>query len=103
MVGEGLLTSGEAMEKTLQEDDTFAGFDELWGFKRSPRVPKPIGASLVAPLDLTVEDPPNALVRWFIESECLVGLGDGYGTNYVTTLESLAIELEAAASILARE
>jgi hypothetical protein len=103
MVGEGVLTSGEGMEMTLREENPFTGFDEVWGFERSPQVPKPIGASVVAPLDLTVEDPSNALVRWFIESDCLVGLADGYGTNYVTTLESLATELEAAASILERE
>jgi hypothetical protein len=87
-----LVISGAALVSLLEDTSLFAGFDELWIPSRLPVANPPDDANLVAPRELDVESPPG-VVRWVEDSRCRLGIGDGYGMNYV------AADLELAAGL----
>jgi len=76
----------------------FPGFDEVWLFRNFPCVEKPANVKLTMPTpDFQADAPTPELIEWFRTSECVLGLGDGIGMNYVTASE------EIVSLILARQ
>jgi len=92
-LGRALLVPDGAIVEIALRHDLFSHFDEIWLYEHSPRVAKPPGASIVSPVDLSIAAPPRDLLNWFSESDCVVGLGDGIGMNYMTTSTQVAYAL----------
>ena len=77
-----LVISGASTVDLLADNNLFTGFDELWIPSGLPVVQPPDEARLVAPLELDTEVPTEVLA-WLKNSRCRLGVGDGYGMNYV--------------------
>jgi hypothetical protein len=88
-VGSGVLLSGQQTIMLTRRYLLFTHFDEVWLFDEVPIEPKPERASIVAPYDLG-EEVPTEVADWMQHSGCIVGLGDGFGLNYVTVDEGVA-------------
>jgi hypothetical protein len=92
--GEALLLPGDRIENLHQRFNLFNGFDEIWCFNERPRLVKSSDLSIVAPLNLAVDDTPPLLASWMKQSGCKLGLGDGIGMNIVTPDLSLMTMIE---------
>ncbi len=79
LVGDGLIL------EIAPKYNLFSHFDEIWLYTNRPTATKPPATSIVFPTDLNVESPPTELLGWFVTSDCVLGLGDGIGMNYITT------------------
>ena len=90
-----LLVGDGRIVEVAQRYNLFSHFDEIWLFEESPALDKPAEFWLLAPLNLSRDDPSciDPLEDWFIESGCVVGLGDGMGMNYLTIGEGIADSL----------
>ena len=77
-----LVISGVSAIDLLADDNLFTGFDELWIPTGLPVAQPPEDAHLVAPRELDIECPAGVL-NWLDASGCRLGVGDGYGMNYV--------------------
>ena len=91
-VGSGILLSGRQTVLLACNYLLFTHFDEVWLYREAPMEPKPEGISIVAPYDLS-EGVTTEVANWMYRSECVVGLGDGDGLNYVTVDEHVARQL----------
>lgn len=89
----GLIVAGKSMRQ-LRVDGLFSGFDELWCYKQDVSSPKPRETHLVSPLKITT-DIPDSVKNWMRRSQCILGLGDGIGLNYVTGDFGIAKIIEA--------
>lgn len=87
-----LVISGASAVSLLDDQNLFTGFDELWIPAELPATGPPDEASLVAPLELDIES-PAAIWAWLEVSQCRLGVGDGYGTNYVVADPALGRSL----------
>ena len=87
-----LVISGESVVRLLADSNLFTGFDELWIPAVMPVLEPPVDASLVAPLELDVES-PQAIRAWLDLSKCRLGVGDGYGTNFIVADSALGSRL----------
>jgi hypothetical protein len=92
-----ILVPGRLIRNLRAAFNFFTGFDEIWCFTTRPDAPKPRDASIVAPFDIVSGEVETELVRWFRESKCQLGLGDGIGLSYVTPDRALGAELERVA------
>jgi hypothetical protein len=92
-----LLVPGRLIRNVRAAFNFFTGFDEIWCFAARPLTAKPRRASIVAPFDIISDDVATEVVRWFRESNCQLGLGDGIGLNYITPDRALGAELERVA------
>jgi len=96
-LGSTLILPGVELAMATKDFNLFNGFDEIWCFDKPPKLAKPPDLWIVAPLRLDTEV-PRSLKSWMMTSECLVGLGDGIGLNYVTPDEAIAASLERIAA-----
>jgi hypothetical protein len=87
-----LVISGVSTVSLLPDRNLWTGFDELWIPVGLPVAAPTLDASLVAPLDLDVES-PQKLWAWLDSSAWRLGVGDGYGLNYVVTDSALGHRL----------
>lgn len=71
-----------------QTHEIFTGFDEVWLFASLPSLPKPAHIRLTS--DQVLTSAPAGLEDWMLKSDCLAGLGDGDGLNFVTFDSTLA-------------
>jgi hypothetical protein len=85
----GVVIDGETLLTLICGQDFFDGFDELWFFNAMPSEAKPEAVPLTSDVQLT-HPPADVLVQWMLDSNCIAGLGDGVGLNFVTFDESLA-------------
>jgi hypothetical protein len=79
---EPLVISGTSLVELLGDRNLFTGFDEVWIPSSIPVGVPPKGTYLVSPRDLS-EGLPSPIRRWLTDSPCEIGVGDGYGLNYV--------------------
>lgn len=86
-----LVIAGENLVR-LARDSVFNGFDELWVTMEPLTISPPAGAYLVAPRELA-NPAPDAVRRWMEQSGSRLGLGDGYGLNFVVNDRELARQL----------
>lgn len=98
-LGNGLLVPTAAMSEIAARFHLFTGFDEVWCFDEEPFSPKPVDLSIVAPLNLDIDEPPPLLSRWLEESNCRLGLGDGIGLNFATPDRETAVVLDRVAKM----
>ena len=84
-IGRSLLVGDARIVDVARRYQLFSHFDEVWLYKERPTADKPGAFSIVAPLDLNNDPLPEGLLKWFIVSGCILGLGDGIGMNYATT------------------
>ncbi len=82
-IGTDLLVSGETLLALIHEPNFFTGFDEIWLFRNPPRQTKPKILRLTSDVPLG-DEPSDLLVSWMKGADCLAGLGDGDGLNFVT-------------------
>jgi hypothetical protein len=78
-----VVVGGATLLTLIDDYSFFTGFDEIWLFADPPLLSKPetIRITSDAPLE---QRPPDALIAWMREADCLAGLGDGDGLNFVT-------------------
>jgi len=88
-LGRSLVVGNARIIDVAVRYDLFSHFDEMWLYQEPPLVGKPPGTSIVSPVDLNTETPPKELLDWFVASNCLLGLGDGIGMNYLTASEKI--------------
>jgi hypothetical protein len=86
-----LVISGASTIDLLADAKLFTGFDELWIPAELPIAQPPEDAHLVSPRELDAESP--TVFRWLSASQCRLGVGDGYGLNYVRSDPALARHL----------
>lgn len=91
--GGGLIVEGKSMRQLQLMNGMFSGFDELWCYKQDISMPKPREVQLVGPLAIKTVI-PESVRRWMEQSQCILGLGDGVGLNYVTSDLNIAKLLE---------
>ncbi len=77
------------MVQVAQKYRLFSHFDEVWLYEDRPVVEKPNTFSIVPPIDLARDPPSKELREWFLDSRCILGLGDGIGMNYLTISEQI--------------
>jgi hypothetical protein len=94
-LGTSLVVGNARIIDVAARCNLFSHFDEIWLFQERPVVGKPPGTSIVAPVDLNTETPPKDLLDWFIASNCVLGLGDGIGMNYITGSRNILDALNA--------
>jgi hypothetical protein len=93
-IGQGLLVPSVKLPALDAELGLFHGFDEVWALDDRPAVAKPSGSSIVGPLNLNEDDPSGDVAEWMNATGCRLGLGDGFGLNYVTSDAGLAEQIE---------
>lgn len=81
-IGRGLCAQAESFLRWASRRESLVGFDEIWIFGRGPLTGPPSAGNLVCPADVGAEI-SDSMVKWFLESECIVGLGDGDGLNII--------------------
>ena len=89
----GLLVAGAELLRWAEFDDLLVGFDEIWLFDAAPKTVPPLGCSLCEPVRLDEHEPSDEIISWMHQSGCLVGLGDGYGTNFIASDAAIAAAL----------
>lgn len=90
----GLIVPGAVLKGISERFSLFTGFDEAWCFDEEPEVGKPVDLTIVSPLNLGEDDPPQGLAAWMDTSRCKLGLGDGIGLNFATPNEEIARTLQ---------
>src|SRR5690606_33182538 len=90
VVGRGLTMPARIVGDVADAFGLFNGFDEVWWFSQKPRLPLPNAVTIVAPLDLRIDDVPQGLQDWMTASGCHLGLGDGIGMNFATPDATIA-------------
>ncbi|MBU0705559.1 MAG: hypothetical protein KKC18_17070 [Chloroflexi bacterium] len=99
----GFVLDGAGLLRIHEEDaEFFTGFDEvwLWHERIQPRQPPPIAitseAALAPPRGPTLytDEELGRLRAWMLTSRCSLGLGDGCGLNYITSLRHWVDRLE---------
>jgi hypothetical protein len=96
-LGSGALFEVPAFRRLMAHRNFFTGFDEVWLFEERPGQPMPPGASITSEAPIDPERDLAGVAAWMAGNRCLVGLGDGYGLNYVTLLDDVAREMDALA------
>ena len=77
------VVSGSVLLNVMIPSGLFTGFDEIWILDRVPTSSPSPESSIVAPTRLD-EDPVSAgLAEWLSTPGVRMGLGDGYGLNFV--------------------
>jgi hypothetical protein len=76
------------------------GFDEIWLLRSNPATdsspPMPVTSEIPLPEKKGIDgDRFHELVLWFDMNNCVLGLGDGYGLNYMTTDPHTAESIES--------
>ncbi len=94
-LGKGLLIRDARVLEVCRSYNLFNGFDEIWLYEDCPTIGKPQSFSIVSPLDLNEDPLPQGLLEWFTASACILGLGDGFGMNYITTQKQIVGSLMA--------
>ena len=87
--GAGILLPGKVVTELVYEHKLFNGFDEVWFHRQRPTEPKPESVTIVGPEEISDAVAPE-VIQWMETSNCLLGLGDGAGLNYVTFDRKLA-------------
>lgn len=92
-VGDGILIPAAEIAKVDREIGLFFGFDEIWCLDVALNKPKPGNISILPPpsLDSTVVE--STVEEWMMASACRLGLGDGFGLNYVTSDAEVSLAL----------
>lgn len=88
--GPSLLLAVETLLEIVGEEKVLYGFDEVW-FSVSPDPVRPQPGMLTAPRQL-VESPLSS-AEASSAADMLLGLGDGYGLNFVVSDQRLATRL----------
>lgn len=94
-VGSALSVPGSVVSNVSHEHRLFTGFDELWCFDSVPILAKPEDVVITGPQDLATEGLNEGLESWMKQSECILGIGDGIGLNYITPHDTIAEHLAA--------
>ena len=89
----GLMLKKDVFHGIMKSYNIFNGFDEMWFFHSLPSGKVPTEMWITGPRYI-IDDVPNDLPSWMLDSGCVLGLGDGVGLNYVTVDRSLADKLE---------
>jgi hypothetical protein len=84
-----LVVSGATLCQLALELELFTGFDEIWVPSSFSTARPPRDASLTAPVQLT-DPPPRSLRDWFLLSGWRLGIGDGFGLNFVSSDRELS-------------
>lgn len=84
-LGDGLLLPAGILTEVGWISDLFGGFDEAWFFDIEVRGPLPRGVSVLPPPSFDRVEPDEATIKWFLEFDCKLALGDGFGMNYLST------------------
>jgi len=94
-----IILTNEAIRKLNREFSLFNGFDEIYCFLEKPRALSPRKAFLTGPIEIENKIPKD-LERWMLNNNCLLGLGDGIGLNYITTERAIAEILESRNEVM---
>jgi hypothetical protein len=87
-----LVFTGAGLIEWSSEVRPFHGFDELWLFADLPPRSVAHAVSLLAPVEVDRGLSPET-AAWMRRSACLLGLGDGYGLNFVAADKFLTTRL----------
>jgi len=82
------VTTAQLLEANHKER-IFFGFDEVWFSHTKSFTLKPRSAWLTGPNE-THHHLPGELIRWMNDSQCMLGIGDGTGLNYVVKISGVA-------------
>jgi len=84
-----IILTNEVIRKVNKEFSLFNGFDEIYCFLEKPKALSPKKAFLTGPTEIENKIPDD-LEQWMLNNNCLLGLGDGIGLNYITTEKAIA-------------
>ncbi len=88
-----LVVKGNEFYELPGIHELFHGFDEVWLFPAHPLSALPAEVWLTGPLDISNEI-PNGMIHWMKQTDCMLGLGDGIGLNYITPELNIGRTLE---------
>lgn len=92
-LGNGVLFEAKLIPELGRLDGFFSGFDEIWCYKQKITIPKPKEVYFIGPYSPT-KPISNPVKQWMRESQCILGLGDGVGLNYITSERRIADLIE---------
>jgi len=78
-----LAVPGRMIRHAAKALNMFCGFDEVWCFDTLPQIAKPPSASIVSPFDARQEAASFPIESWLKQTQCVLGLGDGMGLNFI--------------------
>ncbi len=82
------ITTAQLLEAN-QKERIFHGFDEVWFSHTRSFTLKPRSAWLTGPNE-THHHLPDELIQWMTDNQCMLGIGDGTGLNYVVKISGVA-------------
>lgn len=88
-LNDSLLVEDGRLVEVAHKYSLFSHYDEIWFYEERPVLAKPVGLSIISPLNLSRDFMSHDLLKWFDESGCVLGLGDGMGMNYITTSDEI--------------
>jgi hypothetical protein len=89
-----LVIAGHHFVDAVEGPLKLAGFDEIWIPSRLPIPTPPEGAHIMAPRQLKRgASVKRSIATWMRRSDCRLGLGDGFGLNFVATDVGLVSQL----------
>ncbi len=83
-LGNSLVLPARILAEVGWVSDLFSGFDEVWFFDSAVTDPPPGGISVLPPPTFDRVKPEADTMEWFMEVNCKLALGDGYGMNYLS-------------------
>jgi len=90
-----IILTNEEIREINKDFALFNGFDEIYCFLEKPRVLLPRNVFLTGPIEIENRIPDD-LEQWMLNNNCVLGLGDGIGLNYITTEKALAEIFESS-------
>jgi len=96
----GVLISGSDAYDMFMQSDFFGISDEIWF--SNDEIVDTLRSEVSLTSEAKITDPNDekgraCIVEWMVRSNCVLGVGDGYGINYATTSEDIAQMLEQRA------
>ena len=98
MTSNGVRISASDFVRLAQSaTSAFNGFDEVWLFKGSPSRTHPEDLRITSEAPITAREAGDisTIADWMRSANCVLGLGDGCGLNYLTTDQQLVDLLES--------
>ncbi len=89
IVGKSMRITTAQLLEAGRNDRVFHGFDEVWFSHTRFFSPKPRSAWLTGPSEMN-DHLPDELVQWMHDSQCMLGIGDGTGLNYIVKISGVA-------------
>jgi hypothetical protein len=99
--GKNVIIDTEGINEIMHDHKLFTGFDEVWFLNKKPLESLPVNVCITSEIPIIEINEPSdiedlsTLAAWMERNNCLLGIGDGAGLNYITTEVTAAQLIES--------